>query len=51
MSSSCSKQIDVKVANLHFSALGAELIVLTQEQAGCTGVKVEGNFKGGHYQH
>ena len=36
------------VAKLHLPALGAELIVLTREQADCTGVKVEGSFKGGH---
>ena len=43
------KELEEKVARLHMPALGAEPIVLTQEQADCTGVKVEGSFKGGHY--
>ena len=30
-------QLDEKVATLHVPALGPELIVLTQEQTGCTG--------------
>ena len=36
------KELDKKVAKLHFLALGTELNVPTQTQADCTGVKVEG---------
>ena len=45
------KELDEKVAKLHLLALGAELIVVTQEQADRIGVKVEGPFKGGHYHY
>merc|ERR1712209_196278 len=45
------KELDEKVARLHLPALGAELTVLTQEQADYIGVKVEGPFKGPHYRY
>jgi len=45
------KELDEKVAKLHLPALGAELTVLTQEQADYIGVKVEGPFKGPHYRY
>merc|ERR1712064_48411 len=40
------KELDEKVAKLHLPALGAELTVLTQEQADYIGVKVESPFQG-----
>ena len=36
-----SKELDQKVVELHFLALGPELTVLTQEQASYIGVKVQ----------
>merc|ERR1711945_87850 len=45
------KELDEKVAKLRLPALGAELTVLTQEQADYIGVKVEGPFKGPHYRY
>ena len=36
-----SKDLDEKVAKLHFPTLGLELTDLTQEQAGNVGVKVD----------
>ena len=44
-------ELGEKVAKLHVSALGAELTILTQEQADYIGVKVEGTFKDGHHCH
>ena len=43
--------LDEKVAKLHLPALSAELAVPTQGQGGCTRVKVEGPFKGGHHRY
>merc|ERR1711977_720088 len=40
------KELDEKVAALHLPALGAELTVLSQEQADYIGVKSSGPFKG-----
>merc|ERR1712226_964674 len=45
------KHLDEKVASLHLPALGAELTVLTQEQADYIGVKVSGPFKGETYRY
>merc|ERR1712066_25447 len=45
------KELDEKVARLHLPALGAELTVLSKEQADYIGVKVEGPFKGSHYRY
>ena len=45
------KELDEKVAVLHFTALREEPSVLTQEQADYIGVKVEGPFKIGHYRY
>ena len=45
------KELDEKVAKLHFLALGPELTVLTQEQADYIGLKVEIPLKGGHYRY
>ena len=46
-----AKELDEKVAKVHFLALGPELTVLTQEQADCISVKVEVPPKDGHYRH
>ena len=45
------KELDEKVATLHFPALGEVLTVLAREHADYTGVKVEGPFKGEHHQY
>merc|ERR1712178_659121 len=45
------KELDEKVANLHIPALGAELTVLSQEQADYIGVKVTGPFKPDTYRY
>merc|ERR1712091_316870 len=45
------KALDEKVAKLHLGALGAELTVLTQEQADYIGVKVDGPFKPDTYRY
>ena len=45
------KHLDEKVAHLHLAKIGAELDVLTQEQAEYIGVKVEGPFKSDHYRY
>merc|ERR1711908_73805 len=45
------KDLDEKVAKLHLPALGAELTVLSQEQADYIGVKVNGPFKGDTYRY
>merc|ERR1719291_764019 len=45
------KELDEKVASLHLPALGAELTVLTQEQADCIGVKSTGPFKPDTYRY
>jgi len=46
-----SKQLDEKVAALHLPALGANLTVLTKEQADYIGVGHNGPFKGDHYRY
>ena len=45
------KELDKKVAKFHFTALGVELTVFTQEQAFSRGVKVEVTLKGEHYSY
>merc|ERR1711937_469750 len=45
------KALDEKVAALHLPALGAEMTILTQEQADYIGVPVGGPFKGAHYRY
>jgi len=45
------KALDEKVAALHLPALGAEMTILTQEQADYIGVPVGGPFKGSHYRY
>ena len=45
------KELDEKVAALHLPALGAELTVLSQEQADYIDVKVEGPFKHPEYRY
>jgi adenosylhomocysteinase len=45
------KHLDEKVARLHLPAVGADLTVLTQEQADYIGVPVNGPFKGDLYRY
>jgi len=45
------KELDEKVARLHLGALGAELTVLTKEQADYIGVKGEGPYKPDTYRY
>merc|ERR1739848_398562 len=45
------KELDEKVARLHLPALGANLTVLSQEQADYIGVKVAGPYKGDTYRY
>merc|ERR1712166_1130331 len=45
------KHLDEKVARLHLPALGAQLTVLTKEQADYIGVNIEGPFKGDTYRY
>merc|ERR1712222_300402 len=45
------KELDEKVAKLHLGALGADLTVLSKEQADYIGVKVEGPFKPDTYRY
>merc|ERR1712111_273600 len=45
------KELDEKVASLHLPALGAELTMLTKEQADYIGVKATGPFKGDTYRY
>jgi adenosylhomocysteinase len=45
------KHLDEKVAKLHLSKIGAQLTVLTQEQADYIGVSVEGPFKRDEYRY
>lgn len=45
------KHLDEKVAKLHLSKIGAELTVLSQEQADYIGVSVEGPFKRDEYRY
>jgi len=45
------KHLDEKVAKLHLAKIGAELTVLSQEQADYIGVSVEGPFKRDEYRY
>ena len=45
------KHLDEKVAKLHLAKIGAELTVLSQEQADYIGVSVEGPFKREEYRY
>merc|ERR1711915_607609 len=45
------KELDEKVAALHLPALGAEVTVMSKEQADYIGVKVTGPFKGDLYRY
>jgi len=45
------KELDEKVARLHLGALGAELTVLTKEQADYIGVNAEGPYKPDTYRY
>merc|ERR1712100_163152 len=45
------KSLDEKVASLHLPALGAELTVLSKEQADYIGVALEGPYKGDTYRY
>merc|ERR1711862_912038 len=45
------KRLDEKVARLHLGALGADLTVLSKEQADYIGVPVEGPFKPDTYRY
>ncbi len=45
------KHLDEKVARLHLKKIGAELTVLTPEQAAYIGVPVEGPYKPEHYRY
>merc|ERR1712025_675715 len=45
------KALDEKVARLHLGALGAELTVLTKEQADYIGVNAEGPYKPDTYRY
>lgn len=45
------KELDEKVAALHLKALGAELTVLSNDQAEYIGVKVQGPYKNKEYRY
>lgn len=45
------KHLDEKVARLHLERIGANLTVLSSEQAEYIGVKVEGPYKTDHYRY
>jgi len=45
------KELDEKVARLHLPALGAEMTILSKDQADYIGVKVEGPFKADTYRY
>jgi adenosylhomocysteinase len=45
------KHLDEKVAELHLQSVGAELDVLSEEQADYIGVKVKGPFKPETYRY
>ena len=47
MSTSC-RNSSMTINDIQLPAIGADLIVLTHEQADCKGVKDEGHFKGEH---
>jgi adenosylhomocysteinase len=45
------KHLDEKVARLHLARIGANLTVLSDEQAGYIGVDKNGPFKPNHYRY
>jgi len=45
------KELDEKVAKLHLKALGAELTILSQEQADYINVDIHGPFKKDDYKY
>ncbi len=45
------KHLDEKVARLHLTKIGAELTVLTEDQAAYIGVPVDGPYKPDHYRY
>jgi adenosylhomocysteinase len=45
------KHLDEKVANLHLAKVGAELDILTEDQAKYIGVNVQGPFKNDQYRY
>jgi adenosylhomocysteinase len=45
------KHLDEKVARLHLARIGADLTVLSDEQAGYIGVDKNGPFKPNHYRY
>jgi len=45
------KELDEKVASLHLKSLGAELTILSKEQADYIHVDVKGPFKKAHYRY
>lgn len=45
------KSLDEKVARLHLAKLGVKLTTLTQAQADCIGVTVDGPYKPEHYRY
>ena len=45
------KHLDEKVAELHLASVGAELDVLSEDQASYIGVKVKGPFKPEGYRY
>jgi len=45
------KELDEKVARLHLGAVGAELTVLSKDQASYIGVKQEGPYKAASYRY
>jgi adenosylhomocysteinase len=45
------KELDEKVARLHLPALGAELSVMSTEQASYLGISVNGPFKKEDYKY
>ena len=46
-----SKELDEKVARLHLAKFGANLTLLSEDQADYIGVTVEGPYKAGHYRY
>lgn len=45
------KHLDEKVARLHLARIGANLSVLSDEQASYIGVQKDGPFKPNHYRY
>jgi len=45
------KELDEKVAKLHLAALGAELTILSEDQADYSGLNITGPFKKPTYKY